>query len=227
MFSNVVPRAFNAVRWEPNSIQKIDLSPHVDMGDELTPESFDKFLNLLAPDREEAGRGYEILRRKLVFFFSVRSAPFPEDLADETISILTRKVSEGLDIQNLSAYAFGVALNVLRNTLRRERKHVVERLDDVDLDRYAARHPTDYLKVFEQAVEPVSDCLDQCLTELGSDDRNLLLKYYKERKYSSRYRARLADQLGISLNALRLKVLHTRRKLEKCITECAKKNKSS
>lgn len=190
------------------------------MDNELTQESFDKFLNLLAPNREEAAREFETLRRKLVHFFSMRRTSIPEELADQTISIIVRKVNEDIKIQDVSRYALGVARNVLLNSRRKE--SLLKQFEDVD--RYAAVDATDYM---ERTADLDVECLDMCLKQLDADERNMFLKYYKERKYVSRYRARLVKRLGINPNVLRIKVLRIRRKLEKCIIECTKKNKSS
>jgi DNA-directed RNA polymerase specialized sigma24 family protein len=222
MFSNVVPRALNTVRWEPKSIQNLDWLPHVGMGDDLKHESFEKFLNLLAPDREAAGFAYETLRRNLIFFFSMRRAPVPDELADETISIVARRVYEGINIQDVSRYALGVARNVLHVALRQE--SLLEYVENSTLDRFRAPSPTDEL---EETAALYSECLAKCLKQIESDDRDLFLNYYKKRKNVSGYRERLAARAGINLNILRIKVLRIRRKLQKCIIVCVEEKKPS
>lgn len=190
------------------------------MGDDLKHESFEKFLNLLAPDREAAGFAYETLRRNLIFFFSMRRAPVPDELADETISIVARRVYEGINIQDVSRYALGVARYVLLDALKQE--SFLVHVESSALDRFRAPSPTDEL---EETAALYSECLAECLRQLNSDDRDLFLNYYKERKHVSGYRERLAARAGINLNALRIRVLRTRQKLQKCIAVCVGEKK--
>src|SRR5262245_43479522 len=100
----------------------------------LSPRSFEKLLAFLAPDREAAGWRYEAIRRRLVTFFECRGCPRPEDLADEVIDRVARKVEEGgAVIPSPEAYFYGVARNVERESwrgLQRERS-----LDEASLSR--------------------------------------------------------------------------------------------
>lgn len=60
----------------------------------LTQESFDALLAWLDPAREEAGRRYEEIRRRLIKIFTCRGCGEPEDLADETINRVSKKLKE-------------------------------------------------------------------------------------------------------------------------------------
>ena len=62
---------------------------------ELSEDSFNRFLSLLDTDRERAGAEYEILHRKLVRFFEWRECYNGEELADETVNRVARKLAEG------------------------------------------------------------------------------------------------------------------------------------
>ena len=87
---------------------------------ELTPEAFTKLLAKLAADPETAGGEYEELRRRLIKFFEWRGAFFSEDLADETLNRLARKIDEGEEIEkNVFALSLGVARFVFLETLKR------------------------------------------------------------------------------------------------------------
>ena len=81
----------------------------------LTGEDLDKFLARLDPDRERAGVKYQNLHRKLVKLFEWRSAPCAENLADETIDRVARKLDK-VDIHDVILYALGVAHNVLKES---------------------------------------------------------------------------------------------------------------
>jgi hypothetical protein len=60
----------------------------------LTQESFDRLLAWLAPNREQAGKKYEEVRSRLVRGFTSHGCPVPEDLADETINRVAKKLPE-------------------------------------------------------------------------------------------------------------------------------------
>jgi DNA-directed RNA polymerase specialized sigma24 family protein len=62
----------------------------------LTQEALDKFLHWLDPDRAEAGKKYELIRRHLIFILTRRGCLESEDLADETVNRVARRVMEGL-----------------------------------------------------------------------------------------------------------------------------------
>ncbi|HKY43403.1 MAG TPA: CHAT domain-containing protein [Pyrinomonadaceae bacterium] len=81
----------------------------------LTQEAFDKLLVALGGgDREGGSERYLEIRSNLTRFFEWRGCSFPEDHADETINRIAKKVAEGEEILNPSAYAMGVARLLLR-----------------------------------------------------------------------------------------------------------------
>src|SRR5262249_58317442 len=87
---------------------------------ELTPEAFKKLLAKLDPNPETAGGKYEELRRQLIKFFEWRGSFFPDELADETLNRVARKIDEGEEIEkNLIALALGIARFVFLETLKR------------------------------------------------------------------------------------------------------------
>src|SRR5262245_65972612 len=98
----------------------------------LTPASFDSLLAQLGPDRESAARAYLELRRALFIFFATRGAASPDEMADETINRVARRLSEGerITTENPSNYFYGVARNVWREKIGRAScRERVERQD--------------------------------------------------------------------------------------------------
>ena len=85
---------------------------------ELTDSAFGRLLDHLDRDRARAADRYEELRRILVRFFEWRSAPFPEELADATFDRVARKLAEGVMIENIGAYSYGVARLVALEALK-------------------------------------------------------------------------------------------------------------
>ena len=174
---------------------------------ELTRERFASFLDWLSPDRERAGEEYERLRFRLCTFFSQRRCSFADELADETINRVILKASEE-KIENKIAYCYGVAKNVFRESLRKERTHL-----DIDEVTIAAKDPE------EQSFS--RECLDKCLEKLAPDSRNLLLDYFSEAKLAKiQLHRRISDSLRMTQTALRMKVMRTKQKLKICVQEC-------
>ncbi len=81
---------------------------------ELTPEAFEQLLVWLNPNREQAGSKYEEIRRRLIKILTCRGCTCPEELADETMNRVTRKVPEiiGNYVGDPSLYFYGVAHKV-------------------------------------------------------------------------------------------------------------------
>jgi DNA-directed RNA polymerase specialized sigma24 family protein len=174
---------------------------------ELTREKFASFLEWLNPDSEKAGDEYERVRFRLCTFFSQRQCRFPDELADETINRVILKISEEV-IENKIAYCYGVARNVYRESLRKERTHL-----DIDDVTVAAKAPD------EQSFS--SQCLDQCLEKLPPDSRNLLLDYFSEVKLAKiKLHQRISESLETTQTALRMRVMRTKQKLKVCVQEC-------
>ena len=173
----------------------------------LTKESFDALLAWLDPAREEAGRKYEDIRLRLIKIFTCRGCCEPEDLADETINRVSKKLKE---IESTysgepARYFYGVANKVHLEYLRRKplQPPPPPRDDADEIER-------EYL------------CLEQCIQKLTPNNRVLVLQYYQEEKRAKiDHRRQLAEQLGIALNALRIRACRIRRSsLQECVQSC-------
>jgi DNA-directed RNA polymerase specialized sigma24 family protein len=174
---------------------------------EVTRERFEGFLDWLSPDRERAGEEYERLRFRLCTFFSLRHCGFADELADETINRVILKSSEE-KIENKLAYCYGVARNVYRESLRKERSHL-----DIDDVIVAAKTPEE--PSFSR------ECLDQCLKKLPGDSQNLLLEYFSAtRQAKIELHRRISEGLKLTQTALRMRVMRTKQKLKVCVEEC-------
>lgn len=179
----------------------------------LTTQALDKLLDHFSANREEAGRQYELMRVKLVRYFEWRSCTSAEDLADETLNRIARRIDEGESIFNLPAYCLTVARLVFMESLR-ERQHTSVPLDDIP--EMSAEQP------FEaEEKEARLRCLDHCLNKLPVESQNLILKYHHDQRRAKIDRRRqLAEGLGIPLNALRIRAHRIRTGLEKCVRDC-------
>jgi DNA-directed RNA polymerase specialized sigma24 family protein len=174
---------------------------------EVTPEKFASFLEWLNPESDRAGEEYERLRFRLCTFFSQRRCSFSDELADETINRVILKISEE-NIENKLAYCYGVAKNVYRESLRKERAHL--NIDEVQI---SAKSPA------EQSFS--RECLDKCLAELSPESRNLILDYFSEVKLAKiELHRRISEGLEMTQTALRMRVMRIKQKLKICVQEC-------
>jgi DNA-directed RNA polymerase specialized sigma24 family protein len=182
----------------------------------LTGEELEALLAQLGPDREIAGERYETIRRKLVRLFDWRGCDGSEDLADETINRVARRMAEGIELRSSDPYGYfcGVAHLVYKEALRRSSRE--RRVRDS-----GEWSPPVYVPEEEEPSDRRLECLRCCLAKVPQDQRDLLLRYHQGEN-NIRNRKALASELGVPLNALRIRVHRTRRKVETCVHDCLK-----
>ena len=164
-----------------------------------TKEAFDKLLRWLDPDREKAGEKYERIRFRLIRILAAKGCYDAEDLTDKTINIVVSKIDWLLENYkgDPTLYFYAVGKKIF---LEYRKKKPVPATPPPDPD--------------SLEIERVCNCLDQCLEELPQHDRQLALRYQQgEKRERSANRKRLADELGISVNALRIRMYHIHSKL--------------
>src|SRR5262249_9666057 len=164
----------------------------------LTKDALNLLLEALDIDRERAGSKYEMIRAKLMKFFECRGCVSPEDLADETINRVARRLYEGRQIwaAEPASYFYGVARNVLREywvSIDRE----FEPLEQLT----PGSHPReDYRRQREAEAEKLEaeehlEQLAACLDQLSPESRELILEYYEgEQAERIRRRKELAER---------------------------------
>ena len=164
-----------------------------------TQEDFEKLLRWLDPDRDKAAEKYQKIRLRLMRVFSSRGCYDTEDLADRTINVVISKIDwllanyEG----DPALYFYGVA----------KRIHPPKPPPIVP-------PPDPQPPVIEQMHRYLDDCMDK----LDSADRDLVLRYHQfEKQEKIQNRKKLAEELKLSRNALRIKVCHIHARLRKCI----------
>jgi DNA-directed RNA polymerase specialized sigma24 family protein len=180
---------------------------------ELTEESFNFFLSWLSSDRDAAGKKYEDIRRRLIVVLHARGCARAEEAADESINRFIRRLPElGKTYKGDPVpYLCAIARNVHLEISRKELDSLPDNFDEL----FPEDGDTDKLK------ELIHGCLETCLNEFDSDNRQLLLDYYKEdRQAKINFRKQLAGTMGIGANALRLKLHRLRVKLQSCLNHC-------
>jgi DNA-directed RNA polymerase specialized sigma24 family protein len=183
----------------------------------LTPGAFTKLLAILDPDPETAGGKYEQLRGRLIKFFEWRGSFISDELADETLNRLARKIDEGEEIEkNVFALTLGIARFVLLETLKRPDNKRVEMRELTTVAAPQERR--------EEDDDLWAVCLRECMRGVSEENRELIIEYYQdEGRARIDERKMLAASLGISLNALFSRAKRTRDKLEECVTRCVKR----
>lgn len=195
----------------------------------LTPAAFDRMLAQLDPDRDRAGEKYEQVRQKLTKFFKWRGCVSPEEYTDRTIDRVARKIEEGAELRVKDPYLYfhGVAINVLREHWK-EPEREVETIEDLAPAHSPAEDP---VQLEEERQERLSaeqrlECLDDCVHHLPPRNVELITRYHQAEEGGAKIKRRkeLAEQLGIPLNALRIRAHRIRTELEACIGECLRRS---
>jgi len=181
----------------------------------LTPESFNDLLLWLDQDRNQAAQKYESIYYALVKRFRQLGVSDPEELADQTMDRVARKLPTIISNYKgeRKAYFFSLAYYVYIEYLRRA---VITSLPTTDFP-----HPNlpGTEELFEK--ELLDSCLEHCLAKLDAKNRDLIREYYHgDRRDKIRSRKELAGRLGITLAYLRLKAQRVRTELKSCILDC-------
>jgi DNA-directed RNA polymerase specialized sigma24 family protein len=156
---------------------------------------------------------YESIRRQLVRIFRERGHAACEELADRVIDRVACRLERGLILWpgKPEGYFYRVAhymaLEASRKeaSARRALRHLVER--DSAAEENTGR---------EQRL----GMLEARVRALDAEDRRLLLRYYEgEGQARIQNRRRLAAELGMSLNTLRVRMHRIRAELERTLEE--------
>lgn len=179
------------------------------------PEAFDDLLAWLNPDRELASSIYLNLRHSLLRIFAWNRCADPEGMTDETFDRVTGQVRTLRDTYkgNPKLFFYGVANNLIKEYRKKVKSYVP--IETIDLAEDPPQEPE------EETSERRKECLSKCLRKLPKEKRDLILSYYaKEKQAKIFHRAEMARQLGVSLEALRVRMLRLRGSLEECIEFC-------
>jgi DNA-directed RNA polymerase specialized sigma24 family protein len=188
----------------------------------LTPPAFHRFLNWLDQGADSDGQKYLEMRRRLSSYFDRKNCPTPDELADETLNRVARRLEEEGVIESdaPARYCYIVARFVFMEHLRETQKDGAlanELRQQPQAVGLAASGADDERKLKEQRL----NCLEQCLSKLESLSREIITRYYvgKARVKIEQRRA-LAEELGITMNALSVRACRIRDKLEVCVRQC-------
>lgn len=189
----------------------------------LTPNAWRQLLTWLDQGTDSSGERYLEMRRRLVRYFDRRNCLTPEDLADETLNRVAKRLEEaGSMIGKTPAHnCYIVARFVFHEYLRRVENHEVS-LDELPDERLPLLNPVALDKIKEgKPPEKLMGCLEHCLQGLDQDNYQLISEYYRgEQKQKIENRRALAARFGITVNALSIRACRIRDRLEECIAKC-------
>jgi RNA polymerase sigma factor (sigma-70 family) len=188
----------------------------------LSEASFSRFLKWLDEGTDSEGRNYIEMRRRLVSYFDRKNCLSPDDLADETLNRVARRLEEEgtIESETPAKYCYTVARYVFLESLRsnQDQHKSIDEVTERKKKEFAAPETNDGKELKEKMLA----CLEQCTAKLDPQSRDLIIRYYygKERAKIDNRRA-MAEALGISVNALSIRACRIRDRLEECVRKCA------
>ncbi len=185
----------------------------------LSPRVFDALLIWLDQGMDSSGKSYLEMRRRLVFYFDRKNCSTPDELADETLNRVARRLEEEgtIESETPAKYCYIVARFVFMEYLRESHRA------GIALDEVRRRGSGNYFVVPEQYDEHQKRlaCLGRCTSKLEPLSRELLRQYYVGTgRLKIANRRSLAESLGITMNALAIRACRLRDKLEACVRQC-------
>lgn len=189
----------------------------------MTSIAFQKLLEWLDEGEDSDGEKYLEMRRRLVDYFDRKNCLIPDELADETLNRVARRIEEegGIESETSAKYCYITARFVFLESLRGKEKASVS-IEDVSVKDTARKFSASSADEENNLKEKLLACLEKCVGELDAANRELIVSYYYgvERVKIENRRA-LANKLGISSNALNIRACRIRDKLEICVGKCA------
>lgn len=188
----------------------------------ITSESFARLLEWIDDGVDSDGKKYLDLRRKLVAYFDRKNSLSPDDLADETLTRVARRIEEEgkIETEAPAKFCYITARFVFLESLR-DKKNKNVSIDEIKADQITANDASEEKNLKEKMLA----CLEKCVGELDETNRELIVKYYYgAERIKIKNRRVLADKIGISSNALTIRACRIRDKLEKCVGKCAEKD---
>jgi DNA-directed RNA polymerase specialized sigma24 family protein len=185
----------------------------------LNPQAFHRLLEWLDQGTNSEGQRYLEVRRRLLAYFDRKNCPAPEELADETLNRVARRLEEEAVIESDSPakYCYIMARFIFMEHLRRIQKDQIV-LGETRLQR---RRDNSDLTEADDNRERMLRCLEKCVSKLETLSRHIIVQYYLgEQSVKIRNRRSLAESLGLTMNALSIRACRIRDKLEACVREC-------
>jgi RNA polymerase sigma factor (sigma-70 family) len=170
------------------------------------------------------GHAYVEMRRRLRDYFRRKNCRTADDLADETLTRVARRLEEeGITRGETPArYCYIVARFVFLEHLRESKAHptVTHVASDV-APQPSAPSAADTAEA-AATREALLACLQRCIEQLDPLNRRIITRYYiGSARVKIDNRRELAESLGLSVNALTVRACRIRTRVEACVRRCA------
>ena len=193
----------------------MSVGEHLGSQRDLEEHPLNRLLKYLDPDQEVAAQRYESIRRILIIFFRSRGFLDAEAMGDETIDRVAMRLDE---VQDLMPFIRGVARHVASEGHRDPKSVSLDILPDAGCVQQLLNDDESDLR---------TKCLEGCLNRLPSDQRDLIVEYYKYQGGEKIARKKqLATHLRVSLDALGVRAHRIRLQLRNCVSNCVKLGRS-
>lgn len=174
---------------------------------------FQKMLQWLDSDADNAIEIYQAIRLKLTKIFYARGCPNADELTDETIDRVVKKINGLVETYegNPSLYFYGVAKYVFLEWTRQPKV------------KNALPNNLKQIENVADEAEKRDVCLTRCLKKLSSEESDFILSYYLyEKGKKIENRQKLSETIGVPANSLRVNAYRIRLKLQDCVLKCLK-----
>ncbi|HSS21671.1 MAG TPA: hypothetical protein VLL54_16480 [Pyrinomonadaceae bacterium] len=196
----------------------ISTTPKQNRNAELAEQTFRRLLAWLDQGVNSNGQNYLAIRERLLRYFDRKNCLQADELADETLNRVARRLDEeggNIETETPAKYCYIVARFVFMEYLRTNEKEI-SALDNI------GRQTNAISSADRERKEKLLECLDRCSAKLEASQRELILGYYSgEQRLKIENRRSLAQTLKITVNALSIRACRIRDKLENCVKECA------
>lgn len=193
----------------------------------LNADAFQRLLEWLDEGQNSEGENYLEMRRRLVAYFDRKNCLNPDDLTDETLNRVARRIVETgkIESETPAKYCYITARFVFMESLRGAEKSSVS-IDDVSRNPQKNQFAAPEIDAEEKETkEKMLVCLEKCAGQLEAANREIIVNYYfGEERIKIDNRRAMAQKLGISTNALTIRACRIRDKLEICVGKCASGN---
>ncbi|MBP6820993.1 MAG: hypothetical protein KA368_05590 [Acidobacteria bacterium] len=185
---------------------------------ETLPVTLKALLDYLSAHCEDAGERYEALRRSVMRYLEQRAVFASDELADEILDRVARRIEMGEEVREIGGYCLGVARNVYLEWQRNPRNN---HLPIEELDRY----PVPEAQTDEAWDSSQLICMQKCLQSVADGKQELLREYFRgQGGERTKRREVIAGQLGINQAALYNRVSRLVERLRQCKDNCLRQS---
>ncbi len=169
--------------------------------------------NYNSPLDEFAQKFPTLLKKLCIFFYRKGLSNQAEDLASEVMSALFKKINAKHPIENIEAFAFGIAKHLAIDMYKKLQK-APESLEDIKAEYPQKGNSLDDVLIQKQYLQYVRKCADNLALSLN--DRLIFFSDDLDKDDV------LAEQIGLTVVNLRVKRFRIKTAMLKCVSKYLK-----